>query len=109
MPRATVEAILGGPPRDERTAIDAVKKRHVENLIRVMHDVELQKHVSSISVKANSNLNGIVKVSLESWRTDDAEIVVEFDEQGRVWCIHVEMCGPPQERPLVTLRRWLRL
>jgi hypothetical protein len=100
MTRMTVEAILGGPARDERTVADELPDEERQlGLWRLRHDEELERHLVNVRSKAFNGLDGPVHTTWEWWRSDDTEIAVEFDEAGRVGCIHVSKTGAPQVGP----------
>src|SRR5712692_7190845 len=71
MPRAEVEAILGGPARDERSQPLAEEQR-----IRIgggLRDPELGDHIRSVHLNCFGKRTGPVFMTWESWRTDDTE------------------------------------
>jgi hypothetical protein len=90
-----VEAILGGPPRD-----DALKL------------LAFQRADGSKVAMSHSELSQFLVLDepwTKHWLSDEVLVEITFDDAGRVTSCAVEPVRIAGESPLATLRRWLGL
>jgi hypothetical protein len=101
MTLAEVEAILGGPARDESTGPLTAAAAEVE-------DADAEVRVELIQVSYDWTLRLTVHAA-KCWTSDHLVVRVEFDEQGRVAGKDSLEVRRVYESPLDKLRRWLGL
>jgi hypothetical protein len=103
MTPAEVEAILGGPPRDDRM---------VPTVLDEKVPVELQDptnpHTYDTDIEV-SDQDGRVVFSRKEWQSNRLTILVDFGADGRVTRTYCIRLRPVQEGLLDRLRRWLGL
>jgi hypothetical protein len=94
MTLAEVEAILGGPERDDTTGPVVSDFVGPDGMDQYEERLAQFRSVHSPRV----------------WSSDHVWVLVQIDADGRVaWCISYHQRRQMQESPLDTLRRWLRL
>jgi hypothetical protein len=103
MTPAEVEAILGGPPRDDRTAPTELGGAVPDEL---QDPTDPHAYDTDIEV---TDQDGRVVFSRKEWQSNRLTILVDFGADGRVTRTYCIRLRPVQVGPFDRLRRWIGL
>jgi hypothetical protein len=104
MTLSEVEAIVGGPARDETTG--PVHAATVSHAI----DVEAADALKAAELDLGSELSRArFKRGYHVWQSDQVIVVARMNDEGRLHTYTIVPVCRDYERPLDHIRRWLRL